>query len=252
MACIVSLRTGLLSSSSTGGTWTYNGFMPMTDDMNAGDCSASFPTDYDGNPNNIVQFTGGDSVNPPADLPTGLPDAGDPVSGGDNPSITVDDSTPGYYSLTYTVTVGGCSDDINLVLPVFPTAQVGSNCVVLACSEDDDDMNLYDLWDNALSGTGCGTAPVSCLAENIGWHSGNGLSVVSAYSNGSTSTDITDDTFNPDGVSAGNYTFVFTHITPLPSPWTTSCANCISSATLTITVQTSPNAGTSASVAVCN
>lgn len=249
MACNISLRTGLLSSSATGGVWTYNGFIPMTDDMNTGDCSSTFPTLYDGNPNNIVQFTGPNSVNPPADLPSGLPTAGDTVSGGDNPTITVDDSTAGFYSLTYTVTIGSCESDLNLVLPVFPSPQVGSNCTITACSQDNSALNLYSLWD---SFAGCGDRPVQCLAENNGWTAGNGLIVVGAYSNNGTITDITDDTFNPYNLASGNYSFIFTHVTPLPNPWTTSCPNCISSSTLTVSVQTSPSAGTSANIAVCN
>ena len=101
MACSINLRTDLLQNAEPGGTWTYNGAIFISGSANP----------YDGNPDNITQFTtSADSVTPP--------DGMFPLTG-DNPLITPNRNTGrAYFSLTYTVTSGSCTVSNNVVLPI--------------------------------------------------------------------------------------------------------------------------------------
>jgi hypothetical protein len=121
MACpVVPLRTQLLYYAQEGGEWTYNGFS----------------TTFDGDRDNLVQFN---------DTPTSEPEEfGDPLVG-DDPTVDPTGHDVGFYSLTYTITDGGCEVENNIVLPIMETYYAGVDVVKSSCPEDQSTYNLYTL-----------------------------------------------------------------------------------------------------------
>lgn len=120
MACpIVNLRTDLLYSAQDGGTWTYNGYSST----------------FDGDDDNLAQF-----VESPASAPEEFS-----TLAGDNPTFDPTGHTVGFYSLTYTLTDGGCSAENNIVIPIAQTYYAGIDRTKSTCNGDASIFNLFDL-----------------------------------------------------------------------------------------------------------
>lgn len=142
MACIINLRDDLLTSSAqSGGTWTYNGAILITGSANP----------YDGNPDNVTQFTtSADTIsNPPEELAT-------INTSGDNPSLDSTGHTKAYYSLTYTLTSGSCTSANNVVLPIIegPCFPYSSGPTINLCtSQTRLVLDLYSILSTVPSST---------------------------------------------------------------------------------------------------
>lgn len=134
MACSINLRTYLLTNADAGGTWTYNGAILISGSANP----------FDGNVDNTTQFS--TSVDVIASPPEELPASGNPVVGGDNPSLDATGHTQAYYSLTYTLTSGTCSVSNNVVLPIIEGPYAGVNITYpTQCTTPTHTIDLYEL-----------------------------------------------------------------------------------------------------------
>lgn len=140
MACpTVNIRTELLYYAQAGGTWTYNGY------------SETFDGDHD----NLAQFS---------DTPASPPEEFSSLTG-DNPTFDPTNHTPGYYSLTYSLSDDGCTAENNIVIPIVETAYAGVDITKSACNGDGSVYRLFDLVSNF------GDLPVATTGT---WHQTNG------------------------------------------------------------------------------
>lgn len=222
MGCTTNLRTNHLSSTaSTGGTWTYNGAILISGSANP----------YDGNPDNVTQFsTSADTIpSPPGEFPS----AGATVSGGDNPSFDSTGHTVAYYSFTYELTSGSCTVENNIVIPLIDAPDAGADDTHNECPTADWSINLWDMIDDgSASSTGTWTQIAGTPNPHPGFDDGG--------------ADPTTATFDFDLMNWPADTFPlkfqFTTTADIPSGYTlpSGCSDCSSdSSVATINVSAS-------------
>jgi hypothetical protein len=218
MGCITNLRTDYLQNASTGGTWTYNGAILITGSANP----------YDGDVDNTTQFsTSADTIpSPPGELPA----AGNPVTGGDNPSIDSTGHTVAYYSFTYEVTSGSCTGTTNIVMPLIDAANAGDDATHNECETATWSINLWDQVDDGDTATiGMWTQIAGFPNPHPGFDDGE--------------ADPTTATFDFNQMNYPSDTFpmkfTFTTNADVPTGYTLAgdCASCLTdSATVTVSV----------------
>lgn len=222
MSCITNLSQLVQNQVLPPGTtisWTYNGYS----------------TDFDGNPRNLAQFNQ-TPANPPATL--NLAPAS-PIVGTD-PQVDPEDATAGFYSITMTATLGGCSTTVDVVLPIYQTQSAGANKTITKCTSDPV-FNLYDAWGDPLLGVpAADVAPPDGGADT--WDNIQGVFYYPGYSQNNNFA-INTDTFAPSISGVGTFNFIYClGAANLPSG-PTECDDCVDCATLTIVVQNGPFAG---------
>lgn len=212
MGCEKSLSsflTNVLVPAGVSSEYTYNGYS----------------TTFDGDEDNLAQFVG-----IPASPPGEFPAIGDPTA-----DITFDPEghTAGYYSFTYTIeSEGGCAEqDVNFVIPIIEVFDPGTVKTVGYLLSDVTPIVLYDVWDT--------DAPPDAAISGLGWYNQMVVNGYATYSNGGTSTDITDDTFTPGLAGIGVYSFSYGGSTNAPNGYRHDCRECFKTAILTIIVTAS-------------
>lgn len=170
------------------------------------------------------------------------------VGAGNNPGVDFNSTETGVVTFTYTVTGdqgGGCTDTATLDITVVNGVTAGVSYSITVCSNTNQEYNLYSFLTGGTDGTSTGAEPVSLPGGTVtgSWSGDVGAS---GYTAGT--ADIDDDTFNPNGVTNGVYTYTYS----VAQTGAESCENCQDSATVTITVVTAPEAGTGQPATVCN
>ena len=236
MACIKALRTDFLTSSQSGGTFTFNG--------------------YDANLN---------ETNPTGALPTNEPTAltglnpGDPVAGGDNPSIDFSGTDEGVYSFTYTVISGSCTTSVTFLVPSIEGPNEGTDNSITACDADTNIIYLFD----AISG-GDGTNAVAANTLGVDTDGTWTISTATgAFFNGG--VDPTTATFDMSVITAGSgsATFIATYTIAgitgsqiyggTTYTQASGCDDCDQTTDLvTISIVSAGTAGTPSNVYVCS
>ena len=209
MSCRKSLSsflTGVLLPTGAVTSYTYNGYSET----------------FDGDVDNLAQF-----VDTPASPPGEFPSIGATVS---DFSFLSEGHTGGYYSWTFTVdAIGACAEqNVNFVVPIAPAFDSGESATRGFLVTNNTNLNLYDEWGV--------DAPVTAGTSGIGWNNRVVVEAYPGYSNGGTTTDITDDTFNPATAGIGIYQFVYAGYADNLSGFNQSCRECYKSAQLTIRV----------------
>lgn len=203
---ISSFLTGSIIPSGATSYFTYNGYA----------------TSFDGDEDNLAQF-----VDIPADPPDEFP-----IIGATTADLTFDPEghTAGYYSWTFTIeTIGACAEQtVNFVIPIIEAFDAGTNTTVEYSLAETTPQNLYTAWGV--------NAPADAAISGIGWNNKAIVNTYSGYSNGGTSTDITDDTFTPSDAGIGIYYFIYAGSPNAPSGYRHDCRECYQYSTLTVRV----------------
>lgn len=151
-------------------------------------------------------------------------------------TVGVNDTAAGSYVFTYSVGAVPCADTATVTVTVVDGAVAGTDFTISYCDSDNTEKNLYNLL---------GVTP---LPETDGTWSGSGTSSPGYTANTAAGND---DTFNPFDAGVGSYIFTYTvdngNVTTPPG-----CTNCEDTATITINVVDTGDAGTNGAVTLCN
>lgn len=190
--------------------------------------------------NNLDWGIGSDENTPPGSFSTGSFSVGNSIGSGAYLFIDPSNVTAGAYDFQYTVGTGSCADDATVTVTVQDGADAGT--AVTGITWCNDDATAYDIFTTFLGGT----------PDTDGAWSGNGTANA-GYSNNSTPSDPTDDTFQPSlaGVTSGSTTFTFVYT--VDKGGSADCSdNCVDTTTISVTVAAAGNAGGNGAVTVCN
>lgn len=212
MACQITMHP-FLGGADPGGSWEYTG-VPA---------SGTFNID-----------TGGD-------LPYAI---GAPIGlagQGENTTIDVSGTANGTYTFDYTVGTT-CAATTTLTITVNDGAIQMLDYNPLLCTSENFEFILFDYVQGG-DGTGTGIVP----ADTTGAWTGGAVNGPGHTPNTAVATD---DTFNPTGLTPGNYTFIYS--VDQTGGGLPGCDNCTAVSTVIIAVTDAADAGTSATITLCN
>lgn len=186
----------------------------------------------------------------------GAPDGGDcttlintnpqaiAISGGDLGTIDVSAALAGTYEFTYVVGSPPCVDCATVTVTVNDGAVINGTVTAESfCDNDNTDYNLFSRYFTVGTSTDGTWSNTGTLSSG---YKGNGVAVGAG-----TPGNPQDDTFNPDLAGVGVYPFTYT-VNHGDGTTPGGCDNCTETYTITLTVTALGNAGTNASVTLCN
>jgi hypothetical protein len=167
------------------------------------------------------------------------------INGGYLGTVNFNSVPDGVYKFAYTVMASpGCEPVCQEIdVTVIPGAYAGVGGSFAFCNNDNTDYLLADLLDGV---EGNGVDPN--IDDDGEWTSGTGND---GYSDEGTPLVPLDDTYNPNGVAPGVYTFIYT-VDHSEGDTPGGCTNCVATATLTITISAAPAVGGDGTATVCN
>ena len=212
MACQITMFSNLGGTPDAGGTWTYTGATTV-----------DFIVD-------TVQGT----YAPMATIGTG--------GSGESTTIDVSPTPNGTYTFSYMAGAAPCDASAILTIEVNDGAIDIANFSPTVCTSDMTAYNLFDIIKGG-DGTGTGVDP----ADNDGAWSGGGT----ASAGYAALTGVpTDDTFTPNGLTAGSYDFIYS--VDHTGGGTPGCDNCTATGTITFNVTLAADAGMNNTITLCN
>lgn len=168
-----------------------------------------------------------------------------------NPCVATTPVTSGYYVFTSSLTASNCTSTTQFAIPVVPSIYAGENTTVSTCANG----TCINLW-NVLDAASPNPVTLNTSTTNSqGWVLSGASTPAFSVGNGNTTATFCPSLISPVPTSAQTYTLTYKVCPTLPAGYTgqAGCANCdCDEATVTITVNPLPSAGTQNLIYICS